>query len=367
MRVWKVILTLAVLILVALLPAVDTYAATSSETRKKVDDLRMKRGKEQTSLSKVNAKIAEIQKEIDAHNATIEQLDKQQQEIERKLIQARNIEIAAMQKVEAATSSLYQEGYLESPLGNLLKSQGIQEFVNQFDLLKSVMNYLYEDYYEYKKAADQVNKKVEEVKALQEQQTNEMKKVQESTVKLIEEQKRIQGNVKKYDDELEDYGDELIKINRELLESGRLKFDYTGPLGMPCKACSLGTIRSGFGTRIDPVYGGLGNHKGLDFRAPLGNPVTAVADGVVVVSRSSRGYGWLMVIYHGHKNGQPVYSAYAHSYPKQVKVTLGEDVRKGQVISAVGSNGKSTGPHMHFEIRYGDVNNQTNPKPWLFP
>lgn len=370
MRAWKRIFLMILVVNVVLLPTLYTYATTSSATRKKIENLNNSKKIEQERLNEVNAQIAKIESEIKSFNEQLDQLNKDHQLIQTKLVKARNVEVAAKRKVAAATTSLYEEGYLDSPLGNLLRSNGIKEFSERFDLLKSVMGFMFADYNEYKIAADEVNKKIEKIKILQEEQTNKIKLIEQSSASLREKQKSIQLKVDEYDNQLDEYEDEMIEINRDLIASGRLNFSYTGPLGMPCTTCNQSTIRSGYGFRKDPFSGRRSNHQGLDFGAKYGTPVTAVTDGVVVSSQPARGYGWLIIIYHGDKAGKKVFSAYAHSYPNQVKVSIGQDVKKGDVISAVGSYGKSTAPHMHFEIRIGntlrDLNKRDNPKSWLF-
>ncbi len=100
------------------------------------------------------------------------------------------------------------------------------------------------------------------------------------------------------------------------------------------------TITSRFGMRSS------GNHKGLDIAAPIGTPVHAAASGVVNYSGwSTTGYGWCIKIDHG--NG--VETLYAHN--SELYVSVGDYVNQGDVISAVGSTGWSTGPHLHLEIR----------------
>jgi murein DD-endopeptidase MepM/ murein hydrolase activator NlpD len=107
-----------------------------------------------------------------------------------------------------------------------------------------------------------------------------------------------------------------------------------------------GHLTSTFGMRFDPVKKIYQLHEGIDIGAPLGTPILASDEGVVVESRVSIGYGWIIVIDHG--NGMQ--TLYAHMYPGNVKVRVGQKVSKGQVIALVGSNGWSTGPHLHFEV-----------------
>jgi murein DD-endopeptidase MepM/ murein hydrolase activator NlpD len=107
-----------------------------------------------------------------------------------------------------------------------------------------------------------------------------------------------------------------------------------------------------FGWRTDPFTGERAFHSGTDYAAADGTPIYAVADGRVTVAEFSGGYGGLVVIEHT-VNGQRVASAYAHMWQSGIHVTAGETVAAGQHIGDVGSSGRSTGAHLHFEIRPG--------------
>jgi murein DD-endopeptidase MepM/ murein hydrolase activator NlpD len=102
---------------------------------------------------------------------------------------------------------------------------------------------------------------------------------------------------------------------------------------------------SGFGVRNDPFLGRPAMHTGLDFRAGSGDPVRATANGKVVSSGWSGGYGRMVEIDHG--NG--LSTRYGHL--SEISVKIGDQIRIGQVIGAVGSTGRSTGPHLHYETR----------------
>lgn len=103
-------------------------------------------------------------------------------------------------------------------------------------------------------------------------------------------------------------------------------------------------ITSGFGGRADPFGGGRQFHKGLDFDANTGDPVVAVADGVVSYSGRRAGYGNVVEVDHG--NGYV--TRYAHN--SRLAVRVGDLVRVGQQIARAGSTGRSTGAHVHFEV-----------------
>ena len=120
---------------------------------------------------------------------------------------------------------------------------------------------------------------------------------------------------------------------------------------------SLEYISSGFGFRIDPFTGAGAFHPGLDFRGPIGAPIFAAARGTVSFVGQRSGYGNCVEIDHG--NG--LVTRYAHM--SGFRTVLGKAVQPGEVIGLIGSTGRSTGPHLHFEVRIND--RPVNPRPFL--
>ncbi len=118
-----------------------------------------------------------------------------------------------------------------------------------------------------------------------------------------------------------------------------------------------GYITSTFGIRSDPFSGGRAHHKGIDFEANTGDPVFSAADGVVSYAGVKSGYGNVVEVDHG--NGYT--TLYAHNSGFTVRV--GDLVRGGQQIAKAGSTGRSTGPHIHFEVHVNGT--AVNPKPFL--
>ncbi len=110
-----------------------------------------------------------------------------------------------------------------------------------------------------------------------------------------------------------------------------------------------GYIVSGFGTRLDPFTGAPEFHQGVDISAPYGTPVVAAADGVVIHAGRRGGYGKLVVVDHG----MGIHTYYAHL--SKVLVHRGERIKRWQIIGLVGSTGRSTSPHLHYEIRFRDT------------
>ena len=113
------------------------------------------------------------------------------------------------------------------------------------------------------------------------------------------------------------------------------------PKGYPV---ATGYIGSGFGTRTDPINGSVEHHMGLDFDAPVGSAIRAVADGVVSYNGERSGYGNVVEIDHG--NGYM--TRYAHNRKNLVRV--GQRVHAGEEVALVGETGRATGPHCHFEV-----------------
>mgnify|MGYP006290437971 FL=1 len=105
-----------------------------------------------------------------------------------------------------------------------------------------------------------------------------------------------------------------------------------------------GEVGSGFGVRPDPITGRNALHSGLDFPAEPGTPVRAAAGGVVVSTEWHPQFGQLLELDHG----KGLSTLYAHN--SQILVRRGDIVKRGQVVAKVGNSGRSTGPHLHFEV-----------------
>ena len=144
-------------------------------------------------------------------------------------------------------------------------------------------------------------------------------------------------------DALEDFfaGREVqFEVLAGLLSSEQLRVEST-PAGRPIRS---GWQSSSFGSRIDPISGQRAWHTGADFAGRKGSDILAVASGVVSWSGVKAGYGTMIEISHG----DGLSTRYAHN--QENLATLGDLVRRGDVIALMGSSGRSTGPHVHFEV-----------------
>jgi murein DD-endopeptidase MepM/ murein hydrolase activator NlpD len=144
--------------------------------------------------------------------------------------------------------------------------------------------------------------------------------------------------------------DEVVELCKE--NDDKLKCI---PAIQPVSNKDLKKTASGYGLRIDPIYNTTKFHEGMDFSANIGTPVYATGDGVVTKAGWQSGYGKIIKIDHGY--GYETW--YAHLNDMDVRV--GQKVVRGQVIGEVGNTGKSTGPHLHYEVHVkGRVVNPVN-------
>lgn len=157
---------------------------------------------------------------------------------------------------------------------------------------------------------------------------------------------------------MSEFGEQVERVARsvesradylDVVESELLSAQVRSALLPHNTPVSEGFVGSGFGQRVDPFSGQLAMHAGLDFAAPHGTPILAAAGGVVSLAEANPAYGNMVTIDHG--NG--LTTLYAHA--SKLNVKLGEIVRKGQQIAQVGSSGRSTGAHLHFEVHVNGV------------
>src|SRR5215213_1417037 len=143
-------------------------------------------------------------------------------------------------------------------------------------------------------------------------------------------------------------------VELEGLMKNKEKILASTPAIQPVSNQDLNRIASGFGYRIDPVYKTIKMHAGLDFAAPQGTPIYATANGRIKTSGySAGGYGNHVVIDHGYGYE----TLYGHMV--KVKARTGQNVTRGEIIGYVGTTGKSTGPHCHYEVHKN--NNKIDP------
>lgn len=337
---------------------IPPHIVSAEDVRQKIDNVRDDKkdimGKQQSLKEKMDefkkmmdeadGKIAAIQEEI-------EPLEKDRLAAEKRLEEIRK-------EFDTNLIRLYLKGE-NNFLAKLFEAGDFNEFLNRFEIIRLLVKEDYQLVNEFQKILDKRQKAVDAKQLKIEEQQKIIDKVNKEYQKLANELKKSDADLEELNGILEEHKDEVIAINLAEWRSGKLRFPYTGPIIRPTKAQKT----SSYGYRVHPIYGTSKLHAGVDYGGPVGTPIMSAADGVVVQSRASSGYGWLITIYHGQYKGEPFFTRYAHSYPGQVKVQAGEEVEAGQVISGIGNNGNSTGPHLHFEVRIGNGANPPSYNP----
>jgi murein DD-endopeptidase MepM/ murein hydrolase activator NlpD len=146
-----------------------------------------------------------------------------------------------------------------------------------------------------------------------------------------------------------------LEVSREIL----IREDLENiPSGMPC----LGCIVSPFGFRIDPFTNRITHHNGIDISNETGTPIRVTGGGVVIFAglgfgRGYSGYGKIVVVEHS----STVITMYAHL--NIIKVEVGDTVIRGEVVGRLGNTGRSTGPHLHYEVRVRGT--PVDPEEWM--
>ncbi len=158
-----------------------------------------------------------------------------------------------------------------------------------------------------------------------------------------------------FDDEDKQLHPTLERLNNALVRMDQLERTLlTIPSAMPA---DINMMSSGYGYRRDPFTGGGAMHSGIDFKGPHGQPILSAARGTITHAGWKSGYGKTVEITHG--NG--LMTRYAHL--SKIHVTTGQKVKQGLQVGAMGSTGRSTGTHLHFEVRLNGK--AVNPRPFL--
>ncbi len=249
--------------------------------------------------------------------------------------------------VTAALISYFAFQFVGSPNEKLLRMQNerlkdrytslnakARALEKQMDELEKRDNEVYRAIFEASPIPDSARAKqmedAKEIATIEGMANNELFSSLVNTLNLLGSRVKVQDNSYKQIDG-------LIKNKEQLLS-------HT-PAIQPVSNKDLNRIASGFGYRIDPVYKTVKMHAGLDFAAPQGTPIYATANGTVsVAGNKGNGYGNHVIINHGYGYE----TLYGHMV--KVKASAGQKVSRGEVIGWVGSTGKSTGPHCHYEV-----------------
>jgi murein DD-endopeptidase MepM/ murein hydrolase activator NlpD len=340
----KRILTATIAIVVCASTIVGSNEVNAKTKREELLEIREQKTKVMDSIADGNKTLEQYNKQMEASQKAIDAVQVNVDKIAVRKKDAEEKEVFYEKKFNQRLRILYEGGEM-SFMSTLLQSDSFNEFLLRYENISLIAQQDYALLEQRKQATAQVQLETDKLNKQIAEQQKEVEKSKAAFDKMMVVINKDKGKLKELQGMEDANESELIQINRELISSGKLKFAYTGPLQKPLGYPITSTFKFRWGRQ----------HEGIDFgtQGKINIPYAAAADGVVVESRVSSGYGWLITIYHGEYNGQPFYTRYAHSWPYQVKARVGQDVKQGEVISAIGNNGHSTGPHLHFEVRIG--------------
>lgn len=352
---------------------IDAKSKELAEAEKDVQEF-------QTKIDKLQEEIDIIQKTI---NETVDKIDQKQKLIEEKQKELDETQemlderIRSYYKIDMTAQYIYM--ILESKdLGQLISNiQAINRIINidkalmdniertqkelaieQQNLEKQLaqdkknkeeivvkQNEIVEAQKEFIVIKDEKQRQMDELLALENEKNNIIASLTEEELAL---QEQI-GDLVAYNADLQAELDNLLNsINNSNNNSGGGgNADISNGEGF--LRPTGGPITDPFGPRTNPVTGQAGMHNGVDFGDPIGTPIRATKSGVVTYAGWISGYGNTVIIDHGGG----VTSLYGHA--ESLNVSVGQEVARGETVAFVGSTGQSTGPHLHFEIRFNNV------------
>lgn len=364
-----------VAILLMLTFAVETSlasAATLSQIRNNIknkqQELNESKAKEKSLGDQVNSLEQQInskQSDIDELEASISEAQAKLETLEEELAAAEEKVNTQNENLNARLRNMYKNGSVGF-IDVLMDSGSFSEFLNNLSLVEKVYTSDQDVLEELQKAYDEIDAKKKEIETLQaelseskatmEEQKSSLEADKASVEKKKSEIAADSAETQRELDKLEADAQALTSSIRNSGSSSSSSKYNGGIMAWPVPSCH--TISSGYGGRIHPTTGKYKFHGGLDIPGSYGSAIVAANSGKVIWA-GNRGdsYGNYVIIDHGGG----VSTLYGHS--SKVLVSTGQSVSRGQRIANVGSTGRSTGPHCHFEVRING--SRVNPTPYV--
>jgi murein DD-endopeptidase MepM/ murein hydrolase activator NlpD len=339
----------------------------ADQAQKDINYINSLKKKAEVDINKILSQIEKVGKELSNLEKQIEDTEVEIQQAAEELKSAEERIDARDELLKSRLRLMYTNGFV-AYMDVLLSSTSFSDFIDRYHALTSIVSQDKEILEENKQDRDLIAAK----KQLIEEKITQFKELfaqaEEKRQGLLKQEKEKEvriASLNEKEKELEDITEEqerllmtLASKESELIKKQKTISYYSGgqlryPLPQPYP------LTSGFGIRVDPITGRKGaNHKGVDFGAPNGTDILAAEAGVVIVAQWWGGYGNTVIIDHGG-----LWTLYAHIRPGGIKVKKGATVKRGQKIAEVGTTGKSTGYHLHFEVRKNEV--PVNPMNYL--
>lgn len=365
----KKILSL-IIIIVLIFSSVNTFALTEKEYKEKRKKLEQKiksnkeqNKKDETTIGVEQKNLEALDMAIRQKQGIINQLSDQISVAEADIIKKES-EIKEMEDRISAKEKLFAKRiramYMRGSAGYLsvlLNSKNIHDYLSNKSMVQMLLKQDQDLIKFISEGKDEIVKRKEEVEGTRDELNKSKEKLElaKAAEKEAREKKNayigsLKNTVALRLQEIEEMEKDSKKLESEIAAARRKysqqlkRVTYVGgKVGWPL--AGYFRVSSGFGYRGDPIAGRPAFHTGTDIPAPMGTPVMAAETGVVTYAGWMGSYGNLVVIQHSGS----LSTAYAHN--SSINVRVGQIVSKGQTISRVGSTGRSTGPHCHFEVR----------------
>lgn len=315
-------------------------------------------------VQQLDGQLADIQEKIEQYNTMITEKEKEIEETTQELEAA----VAQQEEQYAAMKKRIQFMYERSDsfyMETLFGADSISGIVNRADYIEALSRYDREkldEYVETRKYVELCKEELEAEKQVLDEAKEAVRQEEASVNSLIGEKEAqivsVSGDIANKEAAIKEYEEMIAQENAEIAalekavaeERARLEAEnaqariYNGGMfAWPCPGYKR--ISDEYGNRMHPILGVEKFHNGLDMAASTGTPILAAYDGDVVAADYSGSMGNYIMIDHG----SGLYTIYMHC--SALYVSKGQSVSKGQNIAAVGSTGRSTGPHLHFSVR----------------
>lgn len=364
-----------VAILLMLTFAVETSlasAATLSQIRNNIKNKQQELNESKAKEKSLGDQVNSLEQQINSKQSDIDELEASISEAQAKL-ETLEVELAAAEEkvntqnenLNARLRNMYKNGSVGF-IDVLMDSGSFSEFLNNLSLVEKVYTSDQDVLEELQKAYDEIDAKKKEIETLQaelseskatmEEQKSSLEADKASVEKKKSEIAADSAETQRELDKLEADAQALTSSIRNSGSSSSSSKYNGGIMAWPVPSCH--TVSSGYGGRIHPTTGKYKFHGGLDIPGSYGSAIVAANSGKVIWA-GNRGdsYGNYVIIDHGGG----VSTLYGHS--SKVLVSTGQSVSRGQRIANVGSTGRSTGPHCHFEVRING--SRVNPNPYV--
>lgn len=364
-----------VAVLMVLVFAMETSmasAATLSQIRNNIKNKQQELNESKAKEKSLGDQVNSLEQQINSKQSDIDELEASISEAQDKL-DTLEVELAAAEKkvdtqndnLNARLRNMYKNGSVGF-IDVLMDSGSFSEFLNNLSLVEKVYTSDQDVLDELQKAYDEIDAKKKEIETLQ-SELSESKSLMEEQKSSLEadkasvEKKKAQiaadsAETQKELDKLEADAQALTSSIRDSGSSSSNSKYNGGIMAWPVPSCH--TVSSGYGGRIHPTTGKYKFHGGLDIPGSYGSAIVAANSGTVIwAGNNGNSYGNYVIVDHGGG----VTTLYGHC--SSLLVSKGKKVSRGQQIAKVGSTGRSTGPHCHFEVRING--SRVNPTPYV--